>query len=85
MSIWQSLVDKHSFAGAYESVKRFVRNLRGDGGSPEARAIIVTEPGEEAQVDYGAGPMVLDTTTGKFRRTRYSCSRWASAASASGC
>jgi transposase len=70
MSIWQSLVDQHGFAGAYESVKRFVRNLRGDGHSPEARAIIVTEPGEEAQVDYGAGPMVLDTETGKFRRTR---------------
>jgi hypothetical protein len=27
-------------------------------------------PGEEAQVDYGTGPMVRDPQTGKYRRTR---------------
>ena len=27
-------------------------------------------PGEEAQVDYGYGPMVRDPHTGKYRRTR---------------
>ena len=69
MSIWQTLVDQHNFAGAYEGVKRFVRKLRGD-HSPEACAIIVTEPGEEAQVDYGTGPMVFDAATSKLRRTR---------------
>jgi hypothetical protein len=60
MSIWQELVDRHSFAGAYESVKRYVRKLRGT-QSPEARAIIQTVPGEESQVDYGTGPMVRAT------------------------
>jgi transposase len=69
MSIWQELVDQHGFAGAYESVKRYVRKLRGM-QSPEARAIIQTAPGEEAQVDYGTGPMVRDAQTGKYRRTR---------------
>ena len=69
MAIWQDLVDRHGFAGAYESVKRFVQKLRGT-TSPEARAVILTEPGEEAQVDYGEGPMVLFPTTGKYRRTR---------------
>src|SRR4051812_4562512 len=34
------------------------------------RAVIVTPPGEEAQVDYGAGPMVGDARTGRDRRTR---------------
>jgi hypothetical protein len=29
-----------------------------------------TAPGEEAQVDYGAGPMVRDPSSGKYRRTR---------------
>jgi hypothetical protein len=29
MAIWQDLVDLHSFPGAYGSVKRFVRALRG--------------------------------------------------------
>ena len=69
MSIWQTLVDQHGFAGAYESVKRFVRKLRGV-PSLEACAIIETAPGEEAQVDYGTGPMVHDPATGKHRRTR---------------
>ena len=69
MSIWQDLVDRHGFTGAYETVKRYVRKLRGS-QSPEARAIIQTAPGEEAQVDYGTGPMVRDTPTGKYRRTR---------------
>jgi transposase len=68
-AIWQDLVDDHGFAGGYQSVKRFVRKLR---GSPtrEARAVIVTAPGEEAQVDYGTGPMVRDPQSGKYRRTR---------------
>jgi hypothetical protein len=37
---------------------------------PEAAGIILTAPGEEAQVDYGSGPMVRDPQTGKYRRTR---------------
>jgi len=69
MSIWQTLVDQHGFPGAYESVKRFVRKLRGQ-PALEACAIIETAPGEEAQVDYGTGPMVYDPATGKHRRTR---------------
>jgi transposase len=69
MGIWQDLVDGHGFAGGYQSVKRFVRALRG-ASSPEARAIIETQPGEEGQVDYGTGPMVRDPVSGKYRRTR---------------
>jgi transposase len=69
MGIWQDLVDRHGFAGGYQSVKRFVRALRGV-TSPEARVIIETRPGEECQVDYGTGPMVRDPDSGKYRRTR---------------
>jgi hypothetical protein len=32
--------------------------------------VIVTAAGEEAQVDYGSGPMVRDPLSGKYRRTR---------------
>ena len=32
--------------------------------------MIETAPGEEAQVDYGDGPMVRDPHSGKYRRTR---------------
>ncbi len=69
MSLWQELVDRHHFPGAYETVKRFVRKQRGT-QSPEARAVILTAPGEEAQVDYGTGPQVRDPQTGSYRRTR---------------
>jgi transposase len=69
MAIWQDLVDDHGFAARYASVRRFVRTLRGQ-TAPEARAVIITAPGEEAQVDYGEGPMVRHPVTGKYRRTR---------------
>ena len=59
MGIWQDLVDQHGFTSSYQSVQRFVLKLRG-AVSPEARVIIETRPGEEAQVDYGTGPMVRD-------------------------
>jgi len=69
MAIWQDLVDGQGFPGRYASVKRFVHMLRGS-TSPEARVVIETAAGEEAQVDYGTGPMVRDPFTGKYRRTR---------------
>jgi hypothetical protein len=46
-----------------------VRKLRGK--QPlQPRAVILTGPGEESQVDYGTGPMVRDPQTRKYRRTR---------------
>ena len=69
MAIWQDLVDRSAFTGAYESVKRDVRKLRG-ARTPEPCAVILTPAGEEAQVDYGSGPTVRDPHTGKYRRTR---------------
>ena len=69
MAIWQDLVDTRGFTGGYQSVKRFVRKLVG-GPSKEACAVIETAAGEEAQVDYGTGPMVRDPHSGKYRRMR---------------
>lgn len=69
MAIWQDLVDRHGFAGSYQSVKRFVRSLRPD-DAPIAHPRIETAPGVEAQVDYGDGPLVRHPETGKYRRTR---------------
>ena len=68
MAIWQDLVDRHGFKDSYQSVRRFVHGLQKY--TPDARVVIETAPGEEAQVDYGSGPMVRDPQTGKFRRTR---------------
>jgi transposase len=70
IAIWQDLVADSGFHGSYQTVKRFVRKLRGS-QPVSARAVICTAPGEEAQVDYGSkGPMVRDPQTGKYRRTR---------------
>lgn len=68
-AIWQELVDEHGFTADYQSVKRFVRKLYGT-TTKQACAIIATPPGEEAQVDYGEGPMVRDATSRRYRRTR---------------
>jgi transposase len=69
MAIWQDLVSEHGFGGGYQSVKRFAHKLRGS-QSPKTSGIILTSPGEEAQVDYGSGPLVRAPETGKYRRTR---------------
>jgi hypothetical protein len=50
MAIWHDLVSESGFRGGYQTVKRFVRKLRGN--QPlQPRAVILTPPGEEAQVD----------------------------------
>jgi transposase len=69
MAIYQDLVTDHGFAARYNSVRRFVMKL-GRLSVPEAHPVIVTEPGAEGQVDYGEGPMIRDTLTGKYRRSR---------------
>src|SRR6516162_3364114 len=68
-AIWQDLVTDHGYPGDYQTVKRFVRRLSGS-KLPQAAGIILTEPGEEAQVVYGSGPLVRHPQTGKYRRTR---------------
>ena len=43
MAIWQDLVSQAGFASGYQSVKRFIRRLRGK-QTPEAHPVIVTAP-----------------------------------------
>ena len=69
MSIWQQLVDRHGFAGSYESVKRFVRKLRGGTTAVEARCVIETAPGE----DYGESGVMVRA---KRRRLRVRIAGW---------
>ena len=49
VAIYQNLVEEYGFTSSYQSVQRFVRKLRGT-QTPEARVVIVTAPGQEAQV-----------------------------------
>ena len=69
MAIWQDLVDEYGFSSSYASVRRFIRKQQVERPA-DAFCVITTAPGEEAQVDYGQGPLVRDPLTGKFKRTR---------------
>ena len=61
VAIWQDLVDQHGFAGGYQSVKRFVRKLRGV-QSPEACGVILTKAGE----DYGESGVMVRTASAVY-------------------
>ena len=54
--IYQDLYCEHGFEGAYNSVKRFTRKLR---GKPLPFRRMECEPGQEAQVDFGRGARIL--------------------------
>lgn len=53
MSIYQDLVEQHVFQHRYNSVKRFVAQLKAR--EPERFDVLEYLPGEECQVDYGQG------------------------------
>jgi transposase len=64
--IYQDLVEEHGFTGSYWSVMRFVRRLGRARELPFRR--MECEPGEEAQVDFGSGAVVVGRD-GKRRKT----------------
>ena len=65
VSIYQDLVERHGFAHAYNSVKRFVATLKRR--APERFDVLEFLPGEEAQVDYGQGAPTR-YRNGKYKR-----------------
>ena len=74
--IYQDLMSEQQFAGSYDSVKRFVRQLGQAHPLPFRR--MESEPGQEAQVDFGQGAWVVED--GRRRRPHVlrvvlSCSR----------
>jgi len=63
--IHQDLIDEHGFDGSYHSVRRFARKLGQSRPVPFRR--METDPGEEAQIDFGTGAWVVGDD-GKRRR-----------------
>lgn len=63
--IYQDLQEELAFKGSYQSVGRYVRKLRLN--EPELILRIEVEPGEEVQVDFGAGPLLVDDQNRKRR------------------
>lgn len=64
-TIHRALARNHGFAGSYSAVRRFVQSLPND----QAKATVILDfaPGEAAQVDFGAGPKLIDLYTGEVR------------------
>ena len=64
VTIYEDLVEHRGFEGALDSVKRFARELRVE--NPKAFCRFETEPGEEAQVDYGEGAPTRHPRTRRY-------------------
>jgi transposase len=67
-AIFQDLVLHRGYDGSYDAIKRLARKLRRR--EPKISCRFETEPGQEAQVDYGEGAPVRDPRTGKYRKPR---------------
>ncbi len=67
-AIFQDLVLHRGYTGSYDAVKRLARKLRQR--EPKISCRFETEPGQEAQVDYGEGAPARDPRTGKYRKPR---------------
>ena len=64
--VWQDLVEEFGYGHAYESVKRYVRKLK---GQRRVVTVLHSAPGEEAQVIFSAGCQrwILAPANGKNR------------------
>jgi transposase len=65
-AIWQRLREQ-GFTGHLSAVYRFLATL--ERRQPEAVVRVEREPGEEAQVDFGAAGRMLDESTGQLRKS----------------
>jgi transposase len=65
-TIHQALVRVHGFDGGYDSVKRFLKRHK---PSPKATTVLEFAPGEAAQLDFGAGPELVDEASGEVFKT----------------
>jgi len=67
-TIHAALVRKHGFGGSYSAVRRMLQSIRAD--EPVAATMILDfDPGEAAQVDFGAGPLITDAFSGETFKT----------------
>ena len=66
--IHATLKREHGFTGHYSSVRRMIAGIERE-RPPEATVRLSFAPGEAAQVDFGAGPQLVDPATGELRRT----------------
>ena len=61
------LVRNHDYQGSYSGVRRYLQSLKQS--NPKTSVRLEFKPGEMVQVDFGAGPKLLDPETGKAVKT----------------
>ena len=67
-TIHAALVRQYGFGGSYSAVKRLIRRIRA-AEPPQVTSRLTFAPGEAAQVDFGAGPLLADPRTGELRKS----------------
>jgi transposase len=65
--IHAALWREHGYRGSYSSVHRLLAGIRA-ALPPNATVPLSFAPGEAAQVDFGAGPLLTDPAMGRVRR-----------------
>ena len=68
-TIYQHLCATHGYQGSYDSVQRYIKNLKGASSLTTLTIPLHFQPGEAAQVDFGKGPRLLDERTGRQEDT----------------
>ena len=68
VAIHAALCREHGYSGSYSAVRRMLAALNAT-RPPEATVRLVFGPGEAAQLDFGAGPVLFDPARGEQRRT----------------
>jgi len=64
--IFERLSDNYGFEGGYDSVRRYVQQLKKK--QPSAFIRIEVSPGEEAQVDFGSAGWLFDSVERRLRK-----------------
>jgi transposase len=68
IAIHAALCRDHGYRGSYSAVRRMLAGIHAS-LPPEATVRLQFAPAEAAQVDFGAGPVLLDPARGELRRT----------------
>ncbi len=66
-TIYQALIRRYGFSGSYSSLRRYLSKLKA--ANPRMTSVIEFAPGDAAQIDFGAGPRIVDQQTGEIRKT----------------
>lgn len=67
-TIHAALVRNHGYTGSYSSVYRFLHQLELE-AVPDVPLRLDFKPGEAAQIDFGAGPVITHALTGETLKT----------------